>query len=54
LKSVAYRVELNNHRSLRWRATIDGTEVVRKSEPLASRLTRFKAFLLRIVPENQL
>ena len=54
LKAIAYRVELDGHRRLRWRATIDGVEVVEKSEPLASRLTRFKAFLLRIVPENQL
>lgn len=54
LKSVVYRVELNDHRRLRWRATVDGTELVEKSEPLASRFVRFKAFLLRIVPENQL
>ena len=53
-QEVAYRVELDDHRRLRWRATIDGVEVVEQSEPQASRWHRFKAFLLRIVPENQL
>lgn len=53
-QEVAYRVELDDHRRLRWRATIDGVEVVEESEPQASHWHRFKAFLLRIVPENQL
>ncbi len=53
-EELAYRVELDDKRRLRWRATIDGREVTERSEPLASRFHRFKAFLLRIVPENQL
>lgn len=53
-QEVAYRVELDEHRRLRWRAIIDGVEVVERSEPQASKWHRFKAFLLRIVPENQL
>jgi cardiolipin synthase C len=54
LNAIAYRVELDEHRRLRWRATISGVEVVERSEPLASIFRRFEAFLLRIVPENQL
>ena len=54
LESVAYRVVLNEHRRLRWHATIDGVEVIESSEPLATLMGRFRAFLLRIVPENQL
>ncbi len=52
--SVAYRVELDERRRLQWRATISGVEVIEHSEPKASLMHRFRAFLLRIVPENQL
>ena len=54
LSRVAYRVVLDENRRLRWHATIDGAEVIETSEPLASLMSRFRAFLLRIVPENQL
>lgn len=54
LAAVAYRVELTERRRLRWRATIDGAEVVERSEPKATLMHRFRAFLLRIVPESQL
>lgn len=49
-----YRVELDERGKLIWRATIDGVEVVETKEPLTSRMRRFSAFLLRIVPDSQL
>jgi putative cardiolipin synthase len=54
LPDIAYRVTLDERRRLRWTATIDGVEVVEKSEPLASKYHRFEAFLMRIIPDNQL
>ena len=39
---------------LQWRGRVDGTEVVETKEPLTSRWQRFMAFLLKIVPEQQL
>ncbi len=54
LPEMSYRVLLNDRGSLIWRATIDGKEVEKKSEPSASKAKRFEAFLMRIVPENQL
>jgi putative cardiolipin synthase len=54
IANIAYRVERNDRGQLRWRAMIDGVEVVETSEPLASRWRRFVAFLLKIVPNRQL
>jgi putative cardiolipin synthase len=49
-----YRVTLNEDDQLRWHATIDGVEVVEKSEPLATGWRKFNAWLLKIAPERQL
>ena len=54
MSNTTYRVELDEHGKLIWRATIDGVEVVETKEPLTSRMRRFSAFLLRIVPDSQL
>ena len=54
IAAISYRVELDDRRRLRWRATIDGEEVIKTAEPNAGLMHRFRAFLLRIVPENQL
>jgi putative cardiolipin synthase len=49
-----YRVKLNEDGRLRWHATIDGTEIVETSEPLAAWYTKFNAWFLKIGPEKQL
>jgi cardiolipin synthase C len=54
ISAIAYRVELDDRRRLRWRAIIDGNEVIEWAEPGATLMHRFRAFLLRVVPENQL
>jgi putative cardiolipin synthase len=54
LPDIAYRVDLDERGKLRWRATIDGVDVVENKEPLTSRFRRFQAFLLRIVPDSVL
>ena len=54
LPDLAYRVERDSKGRLQWRANIDGVEVIETHEPLTSGWTRFKAFLLRIVPDSQL
>ncbi|NOR18530.1 MAG: phospholipase D family protein, partial [Xanthomonadales bacterium] len=54
LPSFAYRVTQNENGRLRWTTVIDGEEIVETSEPQASRWLRFKAFLMRILPEGQL
>jgi putative cardiolipin synthase len=54
LPSFAYRVTQNEKGRLRWTSIIDGEEIVETSEPQASRWLRFKAFLMRILPEGQL
>jgi len=54
LGEMAWRVGLDAHGDLRWHAVVDGVEVVETSEPIASGWMKFKAFLLRIVPESQL
>jgi putative cardiolipin synthase len=54
LSAISYKVELDEKEKLRWRATIDGTEVVETSEPLSSRWRRFKAYMSKILPESQL
>ena len=54
LPELAYRVERDERGRLRWRGQLDGVEVIETSEPLASRWLRFKAFLLKIVPNSQL
>ena len=54
LPELAYRVERDDRGRLRWRGQVDGVEVIETSEPLASRWLRFKAFILKIVPNSQL
>lgn len=54
LPGVAYRVVSNEHGRLEWHTTIDGHSVIETTEPLSSRWRRFKALILRIVPEDQL
>ena len=54
LPEFAYRVELRDNGKLHWRGRVDGTEVIETKEPLTSRWQRFMAFLLKIVPEQQL
>jgi putative cardiolipin synthase len=48
------RVRLNEDGRLRWHAMIDGVEVVETSEPQAAWYTRFNAWFLEIMPEQQL
>ena len=54
LDESAYKLELNENGRLRWRATIDGEEVVETREPLTNWWRRFQAQLYRILPESQL
>ena len=54
LDEFAYRVELDDNGNIRWRGTIDGVEVVETKEPQSTAGLRFKAFMLKIVPDSQL
>jgi len=54
LPEFAYRVELLDNGKLQWRCTIDGAEVVETKEPLTTGGQRFKAYLMKIAPEQQL
>ena len=54
LPELAYRVERDERGRLQWRGQVDGVEVIETTEPLTSWWLRFKAFLLKIVPNSQL
>ncbi|MDH3714561.1 MAG: phospholipase D family protein [Gammaproteobacteria bacterium] len=54
LPEFAYRVELDERAKIIWRGNIDGVEVVETTEPQTSGWLRFKAFLMKIVPDSQL
>jgi len=54
IPDFAYRLELDDKDRIRWRATIDGQEVVETKEPNTSAWLRFKAWFLKIAPEKQL
>ena len=54
LDEFAYRVELDESGKITWRGTIDGVEVVETKEPQTTGGQRFKAFMLKIVPDKQL
>jgi len=54
IQTMSFRVKLNSKGRLEWHGTVDGAEVVEKSEPQASAWLRFKAWVLRIGPESQL
>jgi putative cardiolipin synthase len=54
IPKIAYRLQLDENDKITWHATIDGKEVVETKEPQTSGWQRFKAWFLRIAPENQL
>jgi putative cardiolipin synthase len=54
LPERAYRVVEDENGNLRWKAVIDGEEIVETSEPQSGSWRRFKAFMSRILPESQL
>ena len=54
LPERTYRVVEDDRGRLRWHGQIDGVEVIEKNEPQAGAWRRFKAFLSRILPEDQL
>ncbi|RLA42242.1 MAG: phospholipase D family protein [Gammaproteobacteria bacterium] len=54
LDDSAYKLELDKNGRLRWRANIDGEEVLETKEPLTSWWRRFQAQVYRILPESQL
>ena len=54
LSNIAYRVLLNDKGQLEWHGRINGEDVVETHEPLASPWLRFKAWFMKIAPENQL
>jgi len=54
LPSRSYRVVEDENGNLRWKAIIDGEEVVETSEPQSSGWRRFKAWMSKILPESQL
>lgn len=53
LPNRAYKPQLDDDK-ITWHATIDGKQVVETKEPLTSGWTRFKAWVMKIAPENQL
>jgi putative cardiolipin synthase len=50
LETNAYAVFLNNAGKLRWRANIDGQEIIYDKEPESGWWKRFKANLTRLLP----
>ena len=54
LDTMTWRVLLNNKGKLEWHCTIDGQKVVATKEPLTSWWLRFKAWVMKIAPEDQL
>jgi len=54
LDEFAYRVEFDESGKIRWRGMIDGVEVIETKEPQTTSGQRFKAFMLKIVPDSQL
>ncbi|MEM9532571.1 MAG: phospholipase D family protein [Pseudomonadota bacterium] len=54
LKRTTYQVVRNAKGRLEWRSAADGVNPVETSEPLSSPWRRFKAWLLKIVPDSQL
>lgn len=54
LPNVAYRVALSERGTLEWHSDRDKHPSTIKSEPLSTRWRRFKAWVLRIVPDGQL
>jgi putative cardiolipin synthase len=54
LSAFAYRVRLNDKGKLEWRGRIDGREVVETRDPQTGWWRRFKAWFMKIAPEDQL
>lgn len=54
LPAVSYRVLKSDHGRLEWHSTYEGRQTIEHSEPLSSRWRRFKAWVLKIVPDSQL
>ena len=54
LESVSYKLKLSEKGRIEWHGKVAGQSVVEKSEPLANRWLRFKAWVLKIAPESQL
>ncbi len=54
LAAAAYRLVENKQGKLEWHARIDGEEIIETKEPLTSWWLRFKAWLMKIVPDSQL
>ena len=54
LNDISYHVTLDSNEKLQWRGFVDGSEVIKTSEPLSSRWRQFKAWFLKIVPDTQL
>lgn len=54
LPEFAYRVETDERGKLIWRGQIGGEEVIERTEPQSSVWRRFKAWLMKIVPDSQL
>jgi putative cardiolipin synthase len=54
LAAAAYRLVENRNGKLEWHARIDGEEIIETKEPQTSAWRRFKAWLMKIVPDSQL
>jgi len=54
IEGDTYRVTLSGDGRLHWTATVNGIETVEDSEPQSSGGRRFKAFVLKVVPDRQL
>ena len=54
LPGIAYRLSENDEGKLLWTTYTDGVVSVVTSEPQTGNWRRFKAFLSRVFPENQL
>ena len=54
LPNTTYRIAINDKGRLEWHGIVNQEQVMATSEPLASRWRRFKAWILKIVPEGQL
>lgn len=54
LAVAAYNVIENERRKLEWHATINGEDIIETKEPLTSWWLRFKAWVMKIVPDSQL
>ena len=54
LAKLTYHVVLNEDDKLEWHGQVDGQEVVKTTEPDTSAWLRFKAWIMKLAPENQL